>query len=315
MPALTLPHQLARGCVVRPGRICVHHGIGVWRDGHFDDDEMMGWYLELVAHLSDRGWGIGPDRDVLASYPSIASRHRRGRRGSLTARCRVVGRHIEIALADTEPSCHWAPFATAESRVRIIAETLALVRKALSMGHVLDPGVERRLCSAGNLVRAVRDHVERRSFPTALEDFNDRWNFKSDWARGGRFERDESGWPTVAEYDQGGRNVDRDGVPLRNGMVRYLRDQRSGWRLVRGVIHTNMNNMWRVDCGSGVRYVSGRDLFWCEDASAEPRRAYPHRHAALRRELKGALETDDFGRVAAVARVLEREAPRALAAE
>lgn len=181
-----------------------------------------------------------------------------------------------------------------------IVEMVAVVRKLMELGYSLP-----RTLHEETLMRDVLRAAENdKSYMTPLERFNDTWNSECDWERGGRFKRDETGWPCVSEYDHG-YNRDRDGVPLRNGMVRYWRDWKG--HLMRCTVYTNMNCMWMlVANGTVLSYETGGLLFDCPRPDLEKRRLVPGQAKRVQKELAKATEAKDWKRVAVLARVLDK---------
>lgn len=118
--------------------------------------------------------------------------------------------------------------------------------------------------------------------------------------RGGRFERDESGWPTLAAVSSGWPAKDRDGLPLVSGETMYCR--RRG-RLFRGTARPGPNDNWSLISHGRAIHVQARDLFRCVDASVEPRRLVPGQLGRVRVELEKALKANKYGRVETLARV------------
>jgi hypothetical protein len=64
---------------------------------------------------------------------------------------------------------------------------------------------------------------------------------------------------------------DCDGRRIVNGEVRYCYDVRTR-RLVRGQVFHNINNMWWMVCGGGLKVVASFDLFVPERVAGLPRR-------------------------------------------
>lgn len=298
----------------RTGEVRVYDaGVSVWEEPHFPnrrgisciDDEAMGVvFKRLVGRLAHRGWRVARDPSIEDHYPSLGPRHRVGQLGELGFKGSVHGRSVEFKFFQPSRRVHSSAeydsrrllLMDREQRLRALVAMTSLVRKALDMGYVPSARLQLRIDRAPTLQLAIRNIAEERDFDDPLDRFNDRWVPT-------RFKRDESGWPTLDEYGNGGRNVDADGVPLRNGMTRYLRDpRRTAGRLIRGVVYTNMNCMWMVDTGVGRRWVHGRDLFSCARPDLEPRRLVPHQAQRLETELDRALGDKDFGRVARLAR-------------
>lgn len=205
--------------------------------------------------------------------------------GDYAAKVRAAG-----GVAAMEPHTRWHVEGTPETFVRAPPG---------ERGYALGKGFDLTTEGAPFLLRVLRacegESAGTRRADDPLRTFNDGWTAE-------RFERDETGWPTVKEYDHDGRNCDRDKVSLRNGQTRYFRDDRG--RLQRGTVYTNMNSMWMVVFGGSVTYMSGCYLFSCERPDLEPRRVMPGQKERLRDELAKAVAASNFRRVEVLARVL-----------
>jgi len=294
----------------RSGEVILVNGthVGVWED-EVDEDGLLLVIRGVLGHLSKRGWKVERDPDTQRNYPEIAHCFFCGRKGDLELRVRVSGCHAEIELYQnvanvTNPhggQYEFDKFAKMPRRLRLpcVVELAAIVRELTERGYALGKGFDLTTEGAPFLLRVLRacegESAGTRRADEPLRTFNDGWTAE-------RFERDETGWPVVSEYDHDGRNCDRDKVSLRNGQTRYFRDGRG--RLQRGTVYTNMNSMWMVVFGGSVTYMSGCYLFSCERPDLEPRRVMPGQKKRLRDELAKAVAASNLRRVEVLARVL-----------
>jgi len=132
--------------------------------------------------------------------------------------------------------------------------------------------------------------------PDPLRWFNAAWG--SD-----RFERGPDGW---VRPDPLG-SVDRDGVTIETGSVRYFR-HRNG-RLYRGRVYPNLNGQWLVLYGSAEQdwtTLSAGELFWC-DPRREPRRVGQGRRTRLEVEKRKAIQAEQYERAAVLRDILRAE--------
>ena len=291
-------------------------GVSLWAecDPVANKERLWRDFRSVVAMMYARGWEIHSDPEIDKHFPSLSSTTKVAHRGILRMLIELRGRVIQTtvyldAVIDN-PNGHRYDFyrlrhMNGEQRLRTILAMTAVVQKGFELGYVFGPELTRRRELSADLLSFVRDIAERRPYMDPLDDFNARWNFEGDWKRGGRFKRDETGWPIVKEYDQHGHNVDRDGVPLRNGQVRYARDYNTH-RVIRGTAYTNMNEMWMLDTGVGRRYVHRRELFSCDDPSALRGRHFPRQAERLEREINNSLKAKDFLRVSTLSGVRAR---------
>lgn len=286
----------------RTGRITIHSTtVSAWEE-HYVDDTMRSSLAALIVFLRKRGFTAQMDPNTVKNYPSIARGHWLVCKGDLQASIKLCGRHLsaeffqEINVSNPNggrydfDKFHRMP---RTMQLMCIVEVTAIVRKLESIGYTFQR-------KNGDVVAldmlGVRDAMNPPNRRGTLEEFNDRWNFPGDWKRGGRFECDETGWPTAKAI---GTHKDKNGVVIRNGDVRYL--YRHG-NLMRGVVRTNMNGMWTV---GDFACVGSSDLFLC-DPTTMARRHVPGQPGRLRRELEKALKRNDYRRVGALSRVLDR---------
>lgn len=292
------------------GKIIFHRThIGAWEED-VDKAAIRGRFRSLLARLRDhRGFRIRQDQRV---SKLIRPGYYEGRKGDLEFYAQQSGRMFEIDFFQNINVVNrnggrydFDKFELMPRPVQLacVVEMSHVLRKLIEMGYVLDD--PRHGITRTDLL-AVRRHAEGRTDEgDPLAQFNRRWNFEGDWKRGGRFERDESGWPSAKETDSWA-SKDRDGRRLVSGEAMHCR--RNG-RLFRGVVRPNMNDMWIVISHGRCEYVHASEIFQC-DPSTEPRRFVPGQAARLRQELEKALKAKEYRRVEAIARVLARgEAP------
>lgn len=279
--------------------------------GSPDDDGSLQLLRSVLGRMRRRGWTLARE-GKFPDFDDLDRRHWVGRLGDLQmyAECFPMGMRVCFFQDINHENQNGGRYdfnkfsrLPRPMRLRCAVEMAAVVRKLLDRGFTLtrhEQGFD-----VEHVAWSVLRIAENR--PTdVLNAFNHSWNSEHDWARGGRFERDERGWPAVSAYDPYGHNKDRDDVPLRNGETRYFRGYNG--RLYRGTIFCNMNQMWLVGTGVGRRNLNQRELFHCERPDLEPRRLMRNQPKRLRGLLDEAVKAEDFERVATLGRVLARAA-------
>lgn len=277
--------------------------IGAWTE--YVDTSVMGAHLRSVlARLRDhRGFRTRQDEGV---GKSIRPMYYVARKGDLEFHAHACGRMFQIEFfqnvnIENRNGGRYdsRKFARMPRTMQIACavEMSHVLRKLIELGYVLE-GTRQGITSV-DFLSVLRHAQGRTDEGNPLATFNRGWNFESDWKRGGRWERDESGWPTVKAVCCGSP-TDRDGRLLVSGETMYCR--RKG-RLFRGVARPAPNGQWvLLSHGLGV-HVQDRELFRCEDPSTEPRRIVPGHHQRVRAELEKALKANAYRRVEVLARV------------
>lgn len=283
--------------------------LSVWEE-NTREEEMFGVFGAVCSHLHARGFTVRACPETQQRYPTLSRTTRVGRKGDLEYKMNLHGRSLEVAFFQNVTNCEnpcggYYDFnklgrMTRTMRLQCLTEMTCLARRFLAMGYVLgrrafpDPTL--------SLAFAVRYLAEQRKPARPLDDFNARWNSDYDWAKGGRFKRDETGWPVASEYSA--YNTDRDKKPIRNFEVKYYRHW-NGY-LHRAQVFTNMNNMWMCESGAGRHYVSSRELFDCERPELLPPRLKQAPMDRLKLELEKALKAENYERVATLGGVMKR---------
>lgn len=293
--------ELARH-LPRTGDIVIYQTTVTAWEPHVDESGLRVALHALLGHMLRRGHRVTRDPDTAKHYPSLSPGHWLTRKGELRATVTQSGRTLEVEffqelnIVNQNGGRHdFQKFNLMPRTMQLqcIIEIAAVTRKLRALGY----SHSKPALGAEPSLLELRDAICPPPTWGTLEGFNQKWNFASDWKRGvHRFERDESGWPSPKAI---GRHLDRDGVLIRNGDVRYMRQR---GRLARGVVHPNMNGMWSV---GDFAYVSSGALFSC-DPSVEPRRSLPGQQARLEAELQKAVTAQDYGRAEVLARVLGR---------
>lgn len=288
------------------------HGthISAWEERQpdaFIDSAMYERFRSLLARLRDhRGFRVRQDQSV---HKLIRRGYYLGRKGDLEFCAEAAGRMFEITFFQNinveNPRggrYDYDKFARMPRTMQFACavEMSHVLRKLLEMGYVLE-GRRQGITSAG-LLPVLRHAQDRTDEDDPLARFNMDWNFPSDWERGGRFERDESGWPTVASVS-GGMYPDRDGLPIVSGATMYCR--RHG-RLFRGIARPAPNGQWHLISHGRDVVVQANEVFRCDDPSSEPRRLVPKQLRRVRAELEKALKANAYARVAVLARVAQQ---------
>lgn len=290
--------------------------IGAWEE-HVDTPAIRSRFRSLIARLRDhRGFRVRQDESV---HKLIRHGNYNGRKGDLEFYADQSGRMFQITFFQNVSNVEnrnggrydFQKFERMPRPMQLACavEMSHVLRKLLELGYVLEG--RRQGITSAELLPVLRHAQGRTDEGDPLAAFNRGWNFESDWERGGRFERDASGWPTVPAVCCGSYSKeDRDGVPLVSGETMYCR--RHG-RLFRGVVRPSPNGQWIVlSHGHGV-HVQARELFRCADPSVEPRRLVPDQPKRVRAELEKALKASAYRRVETLARVASMIEPRSCA--
>lgn len=287
----------------REGDIRIYNtNLSVW-EGPVDEKGMRAVMRGVLGRLRKLGFSVQVNPKVLERHPSIADGYWVAARGELRAIIEQNGRHLKVEFYQDINVQNQNGGRYDFSKYQRMPRTMqleciivmhALVQKLQARGYLYrlknrDP-VEPTMLD-------IRDFIDPPNCTGTLESFNDGWNSEFDWARGGRFERDETGWPTAEVI---GCHTDRDGVPIVNGETRYVYYRGN---LMRGAVRTNMNGMWSV---GDFTYVPSGYLFLCDPATV-PRRSVSGQPKRLRSELEKALKRGDYGRVEVLARVIRLE--------
>jgi hypothetical protein len=285
--------------------------------------EVEGEFKSLLSRMRSRGWKVTRDPHVAKHYKAIAHLHWLGQKGDLRFFAEAGGRtakvefYQEISIDNPNGGRYdfdkMGRMPRRDMRLQCAVEMAAVVNKLVERGYTLPREIRPDAVLFDVLCVAEDRSRTRRKSP--LDVFNERWNSPWDWKRGvHRFERDETGWPTVKEYNPYGRNVDRDGVAIVNGSTMYCRKK---GRLVRGIAYTNIGEQWRLVHGAEDPrwgdYMSSHELFRCDNPDQQKRRVVPHQEQRLLKELEKATKAHNYDRVAALGRVLARlfqEKPR-----
>ena len=177
--------------------------IGAW-DKDVDTAAMTRRLRAVLGHLARRGFRVEHDPDVKSC---IAPSYYVGHKGALEFAAHASGRMFQIeffqnvANVDNRNGGRYC-FRKFERMPRSMqlgcaVEMSHVLRKLLSLGYVLEG--QRQGITSTDLLSVLRHAQGRTDEGDPLAAFDRRWNFESDWQRGGRFERDASGWPAAKE--------------------------------------------------------------------------------------------------------------------
>lgn len=272
-------------------------------------------FKSLLSRMRSRGWKVLRDPEVAKRHKCIAHLHWLGTKGDLRFFAEAGGRtakvefYQEISIDNPNGGRYdfdkMGRMPRRDLRLQCAVEMAAVVTKLVERGYTLPREIRQDRILFDTL--HVAEDRSRTRGKDPLQVFNERWNSPWDWKRGThRFERDETGWPTVKEYNPHGHNVDRDRRPVVNGSTMYYR---KNGRLVRGTAYTNIGEQWRLVHGaepSWGEYMSSRNLFHCTNPDQQKRRLVPGQEARLRKELEKSLKANDYARVATLGRVLAK---------
>lgn len=282
----------------RKGTISIHDTcISVWEETVNEPEMHDVVYSGVIKLLRKRGFSIHTDAHIKKHYRLIAKNHHTGKKHLLEVHVSLCGRHLEIQFYQNvnfeNRNGGRYDFDKYQKMPYLVQKRFVLEASAL-LQHLYE---NHGYSFWGNLEGFSCSHVFealRGTCPCSqpLKRFNEMWG-------DGRFRRDETGWPEVSEYDYGG-NKDREGVQLRNGMYRWIRD-RKGY-LKRGQIFTNMNQMWQIIYGPGRRdttWVHCRELFSLQPDDCRGRHfSDENRKARIEKELAKAVKEMNFERAA-----------------
>lgn len=280
--------------------------LGIW-DEWEDRSElaMRNVLARMVTHLKGRGFTLSFDRQH-SHLTRIAKYYWYGRRGDLELTLSLCGRATTLEFFQNlnvkNPNGGRYDFnklrrMNRTMRLECIVELYKAAQAAQDLyGYPLTSRNGFRRSDVPITLMSVRDLAEQRK-GTPLEDFNAGWG--SD-----RFERDETGWPSVKEL-RCWRSKDRDGIPVFTGATKFYRHR---GRLMRCTAYPNMNDMWRVDVnGTPLMWVHATELFECEHPEREPRRYFADHKDRLEKVLAKAVEQRHFFRVSQIGAALARE--------
>lgn len=284
--------------------------IGAWEEvkpDAFIHTPMYERFRSVLARLRDhRGFRIHQDTSV---DRLIRRGYYLGRKGDLEFRAEAAGRtfHIEFFqnVVVENPNGGLYDFQKFKRMPRAMqlacaVEMSHVLRKLTELGYILEG--TRQGSTRTDPLSVLRHAQGRTDDGDPLAQFNRQWNFESDWKHGGRFERDESGWPTVKAVCCGAPK-DRDGQPLVSGEVMYCRH---AGRLYRGVARPMPNDEWTLISNGDSIIVQARDLFRCNNPADEPRRLVPKQFDRVRAELRKAVKAGSYRRVESLARVARK---------
>lgn len=260
----------------------VHRGI--WRVD-YETFNRIQHALEAV------GFTFGPDPRIERDYPSLGRWHRHGHRPTCAGAIFVKATTFPVG-------CRFEFFQEVVTENRNGGEYD--FHKLGKMPYPIRKAFELAL-------RAVRAHLAERGFtetfkihspnPDPLAWFNSCWDGDYERRRGThRFERDETGWPTVEEIGKRCWGVTPEQPLIEQGGVRYFRDHNG--RLLRGRCYGGINGMWTVVYGPGSRdftSCSRGELFLC-DPRELPRRLHPRSKARIEKLMQSAVAEEDFER-------------------
>lgn len=285
--------------------------IGAWEETE-DYDSVEKRFRSLMEHLRRRGFEVNQDASV-----ALIIRHHYylGSKGDLEFRAETHGRMFQVEffqnLVVEHPSGGYYESRKFKRMPRTmqfqcVVEMSHVLHKLLELGYILE-GTRQGIVSA-DLLSVLRHAQGRTDEGDPLAQFNRSWNFPSDWKTGGRFQRDASGWPTIASVAQYDSNKDKDGLPLVSGEMMYCRHE---GRLYRGIARPAPNSSWMLISNGSSVSVHAKALFRCDNPANLPRRYMSNQKVRVRGELDKALKANNYKRVATLACVLSRlEAPK-----
>ena len=279
-------------------------------------------FKPLLSYLEKRGFTVSLDPDGKnykciahwmwqATFPVMVHWEATTpvQAANLSARLRLTGRQIEIAfyqnIASEHPaggyfdSCKFLRMPCSMQQ-RFLIEARGLIAYLCQAHGYTSPSIDRK--PGSHVYSRLRRYCifGEKTLPTEhpLASFNEHWNMPGDWARGGRFKRDESGWPAPSEhlgYGWNGGNRDIHGDYIEPGSVRYWIDYKG--HVLRGRVYPNMNSMSIVVYGPAPRdytAVNSQELFVpIPGRSLRKVKGWNAAHA-IKRLLEGAIQRQDF---------------------
>lgn len=290
----------------RTGTINIHDtSVNVWEE-HVHEKEMIRVLRGVEKFLTARGWIVLLNPRIEKHYKCLSRFHRSAKKGNLEAELSLSGRHLEVKLFqnvifenksggvyDFQKIAKMRSVSN-ELWIRCLTEMTALARHLAGVGYELQ---EKRGQGSPPLnPLTVRNLAEERR-GTPLEEFNASWSSH-------RFERDESGWPSIEGLSRCWHNhKDRDGKNVRQCETKYIRHR---GRLARVQCCGGVNSMWQaVSHGETLAYaMHAREFFDCDRPDLEPRRVAKGSVLRQKAELEKAIKSGNSMKVAALTRVL-----------
>ena len=312
------------GQIERVGRVnFTDAGLAVWEEGISEARSAGGmngarnWELQfkrdvfkrVIQTLNRLGWSVTmPEidpHDVMHYGGNVArwasERRRLCSKGDLKADLEISGRHIELKM-----------FQSINCPTRPDHEGRYEWNKEACMPYVIRLEMERTrrrirdyLCNVFSGYTFKPSKISSPN-PDPLVFFNDGWDGEYEKTRGThRFDRGADGWPSDKELGSWNR-IDKDGVRLNHGAVRWFRDDKG--RLLRGRVYGGINGQWLCVYGTGKKdytHKSANEFFTYREGETKFKEPDTRiRAKRLSSELDKAIKSMSFERAAVLRDVL-----------
>jgi hypothetical protein len=260
--------------------------LGIWQDDPNDPSFRREIFLGLIAHLRGRGWIVAPDSNVLDHHQCISPNYKMARRDNMRASLETCGRSCSIEFWST------ASRQSNKNGQRYDFDKFARM-PYLDRNRFL---LERQKVLAWLVMVSdvtATPNSNRTAHPLAADFIAARYaeSWHSD---------KELGRP-ICRYK--GNASSADGGIIEHGCTVWFRGRDGRWR--RGQAFYNINNMWWVvENKFDVRNLPCFELYRNTPSDLREKRKDRVRRAALERELRAAMRSEDQRRSTVISRIL-----------
>lgn len=275
--------------------------IGLWTDDFFGPKNPrtgqyslgpgpFGWEMfnRICDELARLGFAVRRDEYFEDHYKILAKYHRRGTWKGLEAGIEVHGRRLQLEfwqdVVTEKPNGGRYDFSKRSRMPYLIGKRFELARQRIIA-----------LVERHGFV--INEHSKPK--PEWHEDPLGAYNARIGWHDS---PRGPDGWPAkLNDYN----STDADGVVMRPGDLRYMRDYQGYLWQVR--VYPCLNNMWKATTSGQTFHVANFNLFTC-DPLAVPRKLHQDRERRLRELERQAVADRDYRRAEGIVRALKSEA-------
>jgi len=256
-------------------------------------------YNKVLSWLAGAGFTVTKDPRIEKDFPTLSGTHDAGFHGELKFHSEFYNTGCKFEfyqdVVHRNPNGGRYDFDKLEKMPYQIRLRWLWTRQRIKR-HLLEVGL------------TERDYKPKSPVPNPLTYFNTTWDM-GEMARGGlRFDRGPDGWPSDKELQSWSR-TDQDGNTVSHGDTRYFRDRKGYLRRAR--VYGGINGMWMCIYGPGqtdYTHKHVRELFTCSPAQV-PRKVHPDRKNKLERQLRDAVDSQNFERAIIVRDLLREKSP------